>query len=155
MFEPSGKIVGTLTGGLASCYSQESPDYYGKFSYHWESNGSNDTLRLQPWLDPDNSGVLSLDGTTLGVDEKEPALLTDVVVYPNPASDFVYLKIGKFEAAEINMTLFDLLGKPINDYRFNGSDDVVMIDVSTFPEGLYFIKLTIGNQNIVKRIVKK
>ena len=33
-------------------------------SYHWTSNGTANNLRLKPWLDPTNSGVLTLAGST-------------------------------------------------------------------------------------------
>ncbi len=65
IFDSEGRIVGTLTGGKASCTNLYGPDYYGKFSYHWQLNGSTDSIRLQPWLDPDNTGILYLDGTGL------------------------------------------------------------------------------------------
>jgi len=38
------------------------PDLYGKFSYHWQSNGGSSSDRLKPWLDPGNSGVSYLNG---------------------------------------------------------------------------------------------
>jgi hypothetical protein len=58
-----GYIIGTLTGGSSSCNSPTSPDFYGKMSYHWTSNGTANNLRLKPWLDPTNSGVLTLAGS--------------------------------------------------------------------------------------------
>jgi hypothetical protein len=58
-----GYIIGTLTGGSSSCNSPTSQDYYGKMSYHWTSNGTTNAERLKPWLDPTNSGVLTLAGS--------------------------------------------------------------------------------------------
>lgn len=58
-----GYIIGTLTGGGSTCNNTSSPDYYGKMSYHWTSNGTANNLRLKPWLDPTNSGVLTLAGS--------------------------------------------------------------------------------------------
>ena len=66
IFSQEGRIIGALTGGAASCQNLTGPDYYGKFSYSWESNIKHDSLQLKAWLDPDNSGILSLDG--IGVD---------------------------------------------------------------------------------------
>lgn len=66
IFDPAGRIVGTLTGGYASCYELTAPDYYGKFSYHWVSNGSSVTSQLRPYLDPDNTGVEYIDGFGYG-----------------------------------------------------------------------------------------
>jgi len=59
-----GYIVGTLTGGGSFCTAQSSPDYYGKLSYHWTTNGTTTNRQLKPWLDPTNSGVLILAGSS-------------------------------------------------------------------------------------------
>lgn len=58
-----GYIVGTLTGGSSFCNAQSSPDFYGKMSYHWTSNGTASNRQLKPWLDPTNSGALVLAGS--------------------------------------------------------------------------------------------
>jgi PKD repeat protein len=67
LFNSSGLVLGTLTGGGSYCNSvqaggQNQPDAYGKLSYHWASNGSTNATKLQPWLDPTNSGVNTLAG---------------------------------------------------------------------------------------------
>lgn len=55
LFDQNGYVVGTLTGGAATCANPHN-DYYGKMSYHWDQNGSNDNQQLKPWLDPNNTG---------------------------------------------------------------------------------------------------
>ena len=62
LFDQNGYIVGSLTGGRASCSALYAPDYYGKFYYSWSSNGISDNRKLQPWLDPINSGAETLSG---------------------------------------------------------------------------------------------
>lgn len=57
IFNSDGRIVGTLSGGTSSCDNTSGYDLFGKFSYHWDDNGSSNTSKLQPWLDP--SGSLS------------------------------------------------------------------------------------------------
>jgi hypothetical protein len=52
LFNNNGLVVGTLTGGSSQCYNTSGREYYGKMSYHWQSNGSANNKRLQPWLDP-------------------------------------------------------------------------------------------------------
>ena len=61
IFNSSGRILGTLTGGSTAC-NDPYWDYYGKFSYHWQSNGTSNSNRLKPWLDPNNTGVNYLNG---------------------------------------------------------------------------------------------
>lgn len=62
LFDENGMIVGGLTGGLSSCDELGAPDYYGKFSYSWESNGTGADQQLMPWLDPDFTGANTLSG---------------------------------------------------------------------------------------------
>lgn len=63
MFDNQGRVIGQLTGGESGCSNLTGPDYYGRFSYSWESNGQDDSLRLKPWLDPANTGLTSLAGS--------------------------------------------------------------------------------------------
>lgn len=56
------KLVGTLSGGGSSCAKPTSPDCYGKVSVAWASGGAA-TNRLVNWLDPQNSGVMSVAGS--------------------------------------------------------------------------------------------
>jgi len=56
------RIVGLLSGGFAAC-GNNSDDWYGKFSYAWTNNGTTDpSERLMDWLDPNNTGLLTIDG---------------------------------------------------------------------------------------------
>ena len=69
-------LVGQLHGGQASCGNSVN-DYYGKFSMSWDGNGSSSaSQRLQNWLDPQNTGVTSLDG----YDPNQPAIAYDASV---------------------------------------------------------------------------
>ncbi len=62
LFNADGLIVGALTGGTTSCDDTDGVDFYGKFSYSWASNGSDDAAKLAPWLDPNQSNVEAIGG---------------------------------------------------------------------------------------------
>lgn len=61
LFDKQHRIIGTLTGGLASCSYLLGPDYYAKFDKSYNYNSSS-TQQLKYWLDPANSGISTLDG---------------------------------------------------------------------------------------------
>ncbi|MEA3447538.1 MAG: T9SS type A sorting domain-containing protein [Bacteroidota bacterium] len=61
IFKSNGLVMGTLSGGTSGCENTNGWDLYGKFSYHWNSNGSTNTDKLEPWLDPANTGTVSLN----------------------------------------------------------------------------------------------
>ncbi len=155
LFDNIGRIVGTLTGGLASCTSPEYPDYYGKFSYHWESNGSDDTLRLSPWLDPGNTGVLSLGGTTLGTEAGELAGNNMVRIYPNPAGDELFVEAGEHGTGVVRIEILDLLGRVVEQRQVEAVAGVARFDLDRCQPGIYFVRRSAPGRTAVAKFVKK
>ncbi len=62
LFNNYKQIIGTLSGGAASCSNTEGPDYYGRFDFHWDKNGSTNNFMLKPWLDPAGTNPETLNG---------------------------------------------------------------------------------------------
>ena len=62
LFNQSGKVVGTLTGGDSDCTNLNGSNLYGKMYYHWDQMGTNANQRLKPWLDPNNTGSTTVNG---------------------------------------------------------------------------------------------
>ncbi len=60
----SSRVIGTLTGGGSFCNATSSPDYYGKMSYHWQSNTTAGNIPLKNFLDAGNTGLLVLNGSS-------------------------------------------------------------------------------------------
>ena len=62
LFSSDKKIIGTLSGGAASCSNLTGRDYFGKMSYHWDLNDKEPTSGLKAFLDPLETGTESLAG---------------------------------------------------------------------------------------------
>tara|TARA_Y100000590_G_scaffold446152_1_gene579434 strand:- start:69 stop:1529 length:1461 start_codon:yes stop_codon:yes gene_type:complete len=60
LFNFDKQIIGTNTGSDGPDCSA-GPDLYGKFSLSWDG-GNNSTRRLKDWLDPNDTGVIAIDG---------------------------------------------------------------------------------------------
>ena len=60
LYSPEKRIVGQLHGGSAAC-GNNSPDWYGRVAVSWTAGGTAAT-QLKDWLDPDNTGALTIDG---------------------------------------------------------------------------------------------
>lgn len=60
LFDINKRIIGQLHGGMATCANSIN-DYYGMFAYSWTGGGQPENS-LQPWLDPNYTGVLECDG---------------------------------------------------------------------------------------------
>jgi len=103
LFNPYGFIMGTLTGGGSFCNSvqpggQNQPDAFGKLSYHWESNGTTNATKLQPWLDPTNSGIITLAGNydpcSINIAPEAAFYYTADTICPNASITFNDLSIN-------------------------------------------------------------
>ncbi|MCP4438485.1 MAG: T9SS type A sorting domain-containing protein [Aureispira sp.] len=66
LFNSSGRLVGSLTGGNSTvCPNGGDNSFYGTMTHHWDQNGTTANRRLKNWLDPDNTGATTLDGTIM------------------------------------------------------------------------------------------
>ena len=63
LFDPDKRIVGCLSFGETDC-SLLGPVQIGPFYRFWSGGGTRGT-RLSDWLDPDNTGVMFLDGKNI------------------------------------------------------------------------------------------
>ncbi|MFN6943607.1 MAG: GEVED domain-containing protein [Cytophagaceae bacterium] len=62
LFDNNKRVIGQLYGGDASCSNLTGGDLYGKFNISWE-RGTFYGNRLKDWLDPDDTNVMTLDGS--------------------------------------------------------------------------------------------
>ncbi len=149
IFDNGGHIVGTLTGGDTSCDSLNSYDFYGRFSYHWDKNGSDSLEVLKYWLDPDNTNTMTLNGIPLSV-ENEPLALT-IKVIPNPFTDKVTVVIPK-STDNLTLKVRDLMGKEVfkRNYSLSGQDHIT-VNLEPLAPGIYFLTI---DQEKTFRVVK-
>lgn len=83
LFDQNHFIIGQLHGGYAAC-GNNSSDWYGKFSYSM-------TAGLRNWLDPENTGVMTLSG----YDPNFSGRVNGIVTGGNPATPLsgVYVQV--------------------------------------------------------------
>ncbi|PCJ79639.1 MAG: hypothetical protein COA57_15555 [Flavobacteriales bacterium] len=99
-------------------------------------------------------GNLALDvRTSTGVDEVEVSNL-NFEIYPNPANNFVELKIqnSEFRIQNAKLKVYNVLGEVILTSRI--SHLTTQIDVSELPEGIYFIEVGNDSSSSVQKIIK-
>jgi len=137
IFDNSGHLVGTLTGGDSSCDSLYLPDYYGRFSYHWDKNGSDSLLALKYWLDPDNTNTMILGGIHLSVGE-HPVIPT-VKATPNPFRDKVNIEIPGLND-KFSIRVYNVVGDEVfhGDYFLRGQNHI-QINLENLTPGIYFL----------------
>ncbi len=73
-------------------------------------------------------------------------------VFPNPATDIITLQCAPEKEMD-KVELMDVQGKIIQVLSPGGSTEK-LIDISQFPEGVYFIRISSGKDVIYKKLVK-
>lgn len=154
ILDNEGFLIGTLTGGDSSCDSSSLnlPDYYGKFSYHWDQNGTDSASVLKYWLDPDSTGVTKLSGKMVGL--KEESMEEAFSLYPNPSAGMVTLNpMGNRRIMQVKVA--DPWGKVllVRSYA-SGTAQPVTLDLTKLESGLYLIILTDDQGMHVRKIIK-
>ncbi|MFN8274451.1 MAG: T9SS type A sorting domain-containing protein [Flavobacteriaceae bacterium] len=90
-------------------------------------------------------GIYKIDLTALGLSVNQNSLgLSSIKVYPNPASDYLFVDLNFNQDAPFIAKVFDFKGRLIETYKINhesvGSHHV-KIDVSGLKSGMYFLSI--------------
>ncbi len=76
-------------------------------------------------------------------------------VYPVPASDEVIIELlGLMDELQLQLQLYDVAGKQVNIPSPSINNNTVHINISTLPNGVYFIRLSRDNQVLHHRFIK-
>ena len=82
----------------------------------------------------------------------------EVDVYPNPASNSIFLNVKTGVDQEINYSIFNYFGTSVlsNNITANEKGQIVdyEIDLSSLTNGLYLIRIKVGNEFISKQFFK-
>ena len=78
-------------------------------------------------------------------------LAEGVEIYPNPASDVMFVNLISFEQ-QTQYQIVDQIGATIATGTMLSNNE--SIDLSTFSDGVYFIKIVNSKQTLVKRFIK-
>jgi hypothetical protein len=140
IFNTSKKIVGTLTGGDSFCSSPNSPDFFGKISYHFTLNGNTASTQLKPWLDPDNTGTTAVNGRNADCFSSSGNLdkhVNEFEIYPNPALDICTIHFS--EKGEKEIVITDVSGRIVLSHK--AMMLIENMDLSLLSSGIYFVRV--------------
>lgn len=147
-------ILSMVPGSDSAIYSITVPGFLDgdKLEFKFRINSTfADSIVEFPYGAPNRSWTIEHDryfyncfyndqGKVYGVDDSK--LMSSVVVYPNPASEIIALKVPE-EISFFEMR--DVQGKMIFRQHNNGSG-TKMIDVSDYPKGIYTISFYSGTK---------
>ncbi len=88
------------------------------------------------------------------VNIEETAISLTALAYPNPSSDYLYLRIEEYPIDNLQYHLYNQSGKLLNSNKI--SDTETQISMKELPSAIYFISITNKQQEIKSfKIIKK
>lgn len=117
---------------------------------------------LMSWLDPVESGVITLDGIAANCEGitgitrlAQNGLEQYVSIYPNPNADGrVKLQFNMPYKADFDIEVYDITGKRCLQYEVKDViNGIYSMDMHELSAGVYLIKMTDGQQLISKKLI--
>lgn len=143
----------TYSGSLAvALYTSKDGDQIPATAWEQASDNS--------WLRFDNSASWGLDvslavfpvvcDASLGVESVVG--LKDVQVYPNPTDGWLQMILPETKAYDI--LVYDMMGRLLQSEKIvNEGDFSHALDLSAYPNGLYFVEIRQENKSLTKKII--
>lgn len=156
LFNADKRIIGQLYAGSSYCNYPEGKDYYGRLSFSWNGDGQSNG-RLKDWLDPENTGVSTLDG--IDYTDEEPIAINTVQqdnifnVYPNPSNGMVHFDVDFIGKADYKV--FDLGGRCVKEGTTVLTSTIQSIDLGSLPHGSYTLSLKAGSRTYSAQVIIK
>ena len=151
LFDQDMRVVGTLTGGDADCANPVN-DYFTKFNYAWDYYGD-PARQLKHWLDPGGTGTITLDGyDPLAATGTEIPAARPLRVWPNPASELLYIETGQAGTGMAWLAVYHVSGTLMLQSRIPRSGRYAL-DVRVLDEGVYILQVRMDRKTSNQRFV--
>jgi len=100
-----------------------------------------------------NKGTLVEAEKTIST--KNTDLMRKVSIFPNPASDNIFVKISDLENTTGVLSLMDAQGRAVGEAIKIRDQQIYNLPTNHLSPGLYFVKVNIGNQSTVYKFMKQ
>lgn len=98
-----------------------------------------------------NSNVILVET----VNTQNLAGVNEFSIFPNPVSELLYAKLDLVENMDFRIEVISPEGKILKEEeRSFSKNDFIEMNISNIPAGVYFLKLTNDNGNIIRRFIK-
>lgn len=95
-----------------------------------------------------------LNSQRFGQKKNNATIGSDMIIYPNPASESVNLEYGIYEGQNAQLEIFDLSGKLVLTKKLVKQQEVYSIETSLLQAGVYMLRIVVdGEATEVKRLI--
>lgn len=135
-FYPTSTQWRTETVDLSNYYTSSNAQIKFRFISDWENNLFIDDINISGTVENPN-----------GINEISE---NDILVYPNPATENLFMKMnGAFSGKQL--TLLDIVGREVKSQMI--TDNETKMDVHDLARGVYLLKISSSEINFTRKIV--
>jgi hypothetical protein len=134
-------------GDVGSIINSSNGDIYYYYFYNWKIQKK--SIECVSERTPGNISII-VSTSDLG------NTLSDLSIYPNPASDFAYLQFEAHESTQLLMRMFDATGKEVlqrKEFFTAIGTNIEEINTSSLAKGIYNIQLSVDGKSISKKLI--
>jgi hypothetical protein len=128
-----------IKGGFPETYEYDTPEASGIYEYY--------VTAVYEEGESAPSNTVQVNWSVTDIAEQNIPKLT---LFPNPAASFLNLK---YDLKPDKLTIFNSMGKIVLQKEDFPNNKSLLLDVSTLNDGIYFLNITFGKHNLVKKIV--
>ena len=76
-----------------------------------------------------------------------------IKIFPNPTSDFIAIQIGGLNLQDLNIEMYDMQGKLIQEKTLKSGQTIGYFDIQTLYSGTYLIKISTNNLSLTRKVI--
>jgi len=97
------------------------------------------------------SNTLAITPSVIGINELMN--FQDLKIYPNPFKDKLNIDFTNFDIENVNIEVINSLGQLVSSFNFKSTKNE--IELSDYPQGIYFLKIKKNSEQKVFKIIKE
>ncbi len=134
----------------------------GPFTYDWDTGDSTAIVSGLPVgdyiitvTDVHNCSDILTVTVDIMVGLEDLNLLSEISLVPNPTSGVSTLNVELTQAADIQVQLINVVGQRLFFEESQNSTSISYpLNLTAFPEGIYFVRIQIGDQLFIEKLVR-
>ena len=81
--------------------------------------------------------------------------LLNIDVYPNPAEDYIYVKLDNNSGKDVKLDVMSFIGNKMNSSSEKINSGLYKLNIRNMPSGHYYVLLSVGTEKHIKKFIKK
>jgi hypothetical protein len=122
----------------------------------WDFNSSITSDYYKTYISADDGIIARFDLTKIvGIHEIDNSINSEILIYPNPASELITVELLNFNSNDLTITIFDQLGRTVLSKPHKSVNTSANLNISNFAKGVYFIVVNSDTQVYSSKFIKQ